>query len=113
MEDKKNNNKAEAYEQIKKLGGNTTESIKTVKTGIGDVDIKVTARLDFNDIKKQGGSLQDRPYVYVANVEGQPIPIAVLQKITCAEYETAAAAFDGTKKIVEKYAEGIKAVEAM
>lgn len=105
--------RAAAYEQIKKLGGNSTESIKTIDTAIGEMDIKVMAILDFNDIKKVGGAVHGRPYVYRAIVEGMPLPMQVGQKISDKEYETAAAAFEATKAIVEKYAEGVKDIENM
>ena len=110
---KKNENKAAAYEQIKKLGGNSTESIKTIVTGIGDVDIKVRAEMDFADLKKVGGNLNDRPYVYRGNLEGVPVPQQVAEKINNKVYETAEAAFKGTKAIIEKYVEGLKAVESL
>ena len=110
---KKNENKAAAYEQIKKLGGNSTESIKTIETGIGDVDIKVRAEMDFADLKKVGGNVNDRPYVYRGNLEGVPVPSQVADKINNKVYETAEAAFKGTKAIVEKYVEGLKAVESL
>ena len=110
---KKNEFKAAAYEQIKKLGGNSTESIKTIETGIGDVDIKVRAEMDFADLKKVGGNVNDRPYVFRCNLEGAYVPPQVAEKINNKVYETADAAFKGTKAIVEKYVEGLKAVESL
>ncbi len=110
---KKQEFKAAAYEQIKKLGGNSTESIKTIETGIGDVDIKIRAEMDFADIKKAGGNVNDRPFVYRGNLEGVPVPAQVADKINNKVYETAEAAFNGTKAIVEKYVEGLKAVESL
>lgn len=111
--EKKQEFKAAAYEQIKKLGGNSTESIKTIKTSIGEMDIKVIALMDFGDVKKVGGNVHERPYVYKGSVEGFPFPELVAKKIDGKIYESAAAAFNGTKEIVEKYAEGLKAVESM
>lgn len=111
--EKKNENKAAAYAQIKALGGNSTESIKTIETGIGTVDVKVRAEPDFTDIKKAGGNVHERPYVYRATLDGANIPAQVRQKVDDAIYETAAAAFEKTKQIVEKYAEALKAVEEL
>ena len=107
------NPKAEAYEQIKKLGGDSTESIKTVKTDVGEMDIKVRAQMDFNDAFKKGGNVMERPYIYKAGVDGYPLPTQVISKITAAAYETAAAAYDATVKIIGKYVEALKAVEAL
>lgn len=113
METKSNNYKAEAYAQIKKLGGDSSESIKTVKTDAGDMDIKVRTQPDYNDRNKKGGTVQDRPYIYKAGVEGYPLPLQIIQKISNAEYDTAEAAYEATLKIVEKYVESLKAIEAM
>lgn len=110
---KKQEFKAAAYEQIKKLGGNSTESIKTIKTDIGEMDVKVRAEMDFADIKKVGGNVHERPYVYRGNLEGVPVPAQVAEKINGRVYESADAAFKGTKEIVEKYVEGLKAVESL
>ncbi len=111
--EKKQEFKAAAYEQIKKLGGNSTESIKTIKTDIGEMDVKVQAELDHTDFKKVGGNMHERPYVYRGYLEGVPVPVQVADKINNRVYETAEAAFNGTKAIVEKYVEGLKAVESL
>lgn len=111
--EKKDENKAAAYAQIKALGGNSTEAIKSIETGIGTVDVKVWTEPDFTDLKKEGGQVTERPYVYRAMLDGVNIPVQVRQKIDDAVHETAAAAFEKTKQIVEKYAEALKAVEEL
>lgn len=111
--EKKQDFKAAAYEQIKKLGGDSTESIKTVKTDIGDVDIRVHAEMDFAGAKKDGVNARERPYIYRANLHGTTVPALVSDKVNGKVYETAEAAFKGTKEIVEKYVEGLKAVDVM
>lgn len=111
--EKKNEFKAAAYEQIKKLGGNNTETVKTIATKKGDVDIKVRMEPDFQDIAKQGGAIMERPYVYRAAVEGMPLPMEITQKINGKLYETAAEAFETSKKIMEKYVESLVSIEAL
>ena len=110
---KKNEFKAAAYEQIKKLGGNFTETVKTIETKKGEAEIKVRMEPDYQDIAKKGGSPLERPYIYRAAVEGMPLPFEISQKINVKLYETANEALENTKKIVEKYVESLMDIEAL
>jgi len=107
MEQNINARDAAVYEQIAKLQGSSTESIKYVSTPAGDVKLTVSATTDYDDLKGIGGAYYERPYVYQVRVETN-LPEPVSTEFNKRRFETAVEAYEWGVKVVRTWAGKVK-----